>query len=217
MGDPIKARKKYRGPSHPWEKIRIDQEKIIKEEYGLKNKQEIWKNTSKVANLNANAKRIIARRSFDEQAKKEEKQVLDKLHRQGIIEKDAKLEDVLGLNVNKFLDRRLQTFVKRLGFTGSIKQARQFITHGHVIVNDRKVTIPSYMVTREDEGKIAFNPNSTISNSEHPERNLKTKKEIKTIEIIKAKEIGIVSEAQEKLAENLAQAQIEEARIETAK
>jgi len=217
MGDPIKARKKYRGPSHPWEKIRIDQEKIIKEEYGLKNKQEIWKNTSKVVNLNANAKRIIARRSFDEQAKKEEKQVLDKLYKQGIIEKDSKIEDVLGLNVNKFLDRRLQTFVKKMGFASSVKQARQFITHGHIVVNSRKVTIPSYVVEREDEGKIEFNSNSTIANPDHPERNLSVKKELKKIEIAKPKEIEIVGEAQEKIAENLAQAQMEEAKVEAAK
>jgi len=183
----------------------------------LKNKQEIWKNTSKVVNLNANAKRIIARRSFDEQAKKEEKQVLDKLYKQGIIEKDSKIEDVLGLNVNKFLDRRLQTFVKKMGFASSVKQARQFITHGHIVVNGGKVTIPSYVVEREDEGKIEFNSNSTIANPDHPERNLSVKKELKKIEIAKPKEIEIVGEAQEKIAENLAQAQIEEAKVEAAK
>ena len=40
MGDPRKLRKKYYPPSHPWQKIRIDEEKILMKDYGFKNKKE---------------------------------------------------------------------------------------------------------------------------------------------------------------------------------
>ena len=41
MGDPRKARKQYRTPSHPWQKVRLEDESKLAVEYGLKNKKEI--------------------------------------------------------------------------------------------------------------------------------------------------------------------------------
>ena len=38
MGDPGRARKNYKGPGHPWERWRIEEERPIKKDYGLKNK-----------------------------------------------------------------------------------------------------------------------------------------------------------------------------------
>ncbi|MDP7610203.1 MAG: 30S ribosomal protein S4, partial [Candidatus Woesearchaeota archaeon] len=43
MGDPKKQRKKYSKPSHPWQTERIEVEKVLMKEYGLKNKKEIWR------------------------------------------------------------------------------------------------------------------------------------------------------------------------------
>ena len=43
MGDPRKIRKKYETPTHPWQKDRIDEEKTLTIEFGLKNKKEIWR------------------------------------------------------------------------------------------------------------------------------------------------------------------------------
>ena len=48
MGDPKQPRKKYDTPRHPWNKARIDAEKEIKKDYGLKNNKEIWKFNSKL-------------------------------------------------------------------------------------------------------------------------------------------------------------------------
>ena len=39
MGDPRKQRKKFSGPQHPWNKARIDEEKVLLTTYGLKNKK----------------------------------------------------------------------------------------------------------------------------------------------------------------------------------
>jgi small subunit ribosomal protein S4 len=52
------------------------------------------------------------------------------------------------------LERRLDNVVTRLGFALSRPQARQFIRHGHVLVNDRKLDIPSYLVRPGDVIKV---------------------------------------------------------------
>jgi len=53
---------------------------------------------------------------------------------------------VTGENLLKFLERRLDNVVFRLGFAASRPEARQMVIHGHLMVNGRKVTIPSYLV-----------------------------------------------------------------------
>lgn len=174
MGDPRKQKKKYKTPSHPWESERIQQEKVLKEEYGLKNKKEIWKFNSKIRNINKQARKILA--STTEQSEKERKQLIEKLYKQGIIEKDAKIDDVLELKIKQILDRRLQTLVFKKGLTKTINQARQFITHKGIFVNNKLISTPSYIVLRDEEDKVTFNPTSPLSNPEHPERKIVEKK-----------------------------------------
>ncbi len=161
MGDPRKHRKKYETPTHPWQKDRIDKEKIILKEYGLRNKKELWRSESRLRKFTTQAKKLIS--STTKQAEKEKKDLLIKLFRYNLIEKDAKLEDVLNLSINNILDRRLQTIVYKKGLSHSQKQARQFITHRHITVNDKLVTIPSYLVSKDEEDKIGFRPNSNIA------------------------------------------------------
>lgn len=57
---------------------------------------------------------------------------------------------VTGENLLKFLERRLDNVVFRLGFAASRREGRQFVAHGHIQVNGRKVTIPSYLVRAGD-------------------------------------------------------------------
>jgi len=56
-----------------------------------------------------------------------------------------------GENLIVFLERRLDNVVWRAGLASSRAQARQFVLHGHVKVNGRKVNIPSYLVTAGEE------------------------------------------------------------------
>ncbi|MFP4002085.1 MAG: S4 domain-containing protein, partial [Thermoplasmata archaeon] len=56
------------------------------------------------------------------------------------------------------------------GLAHSANQARQFIIHGHISVNGRKVTVPSYIVNEEEESTIAYYQNSPLSDELHPER-----------------------------------------------
>ena len=69
-------------------------------------------------------------------------------------EKAARQKGVTGENLLTLLERRLDNVVYRLGFAMSRRQARQFVRHGHVSVNGRKVDIPSSQVKIGDEVQV---------------------------------------------------------------
>ena len=186
MGQTKRIRKKYETPTHPWQRERILEEKEYTRDYGFKNKKEIWKETAKLRKARLQAKKLIADK-LSEQARKEEKQLIERLIRFGLLKKDSKLEDVLGLTPKDFFERRLQTIVFKKGFARSPKQSRQFIVHGHVMIDNKKITAPSYMVSLEEESKIVFNPVSSLSKADHPERAVFDKKDKKVLEEIKEK------------------------------
>tara|TARA_Y100000310_G_scaffold345827_1_gene470702 strand:- start:9831 stop:10484 length:654 start_codon:yes stop_codon:yes gene_type:complete len=168
MGDPRKQRKKYDRPPHPWQKARIDEEKLLSEEYGLKNKKDLWRMTSKLARFKQQAKALIARQG--EQAEKEKSLFLTKLHKLNLVQEAATLDHVLDLSVKDLLERRLQTVVFRQGLSRTIKQARQMIVHEHIMVNNQKVNVPSFLVTSAIESSIEFHGRSNFIDPEHPER-----------------------------------------------
>lgn len=184
MGQIKKQRKKFEGPSHPWEAARMEEEKPYMKDYGLVKKKELWKAKSILRGFKKQAKILIARE--DEQGKKEEKQLIEKLARLGFIEKNGKLEDVLGLDLKKVMERRLQTQVVKLGMARTPKQARQFIIHRHILVNNQRVSVPSYLI--KDSDKISFVGSSTLAREDHPERAVKEKKKGKEIKVIKKEE-----------------------------
>lgn len=182
MGDPRKTRKKYSKPRHPWQKIRIEKDKLISKKYGLKNKQEIWKAASELKRYTAQAKRLIGLKN--EQSDKEKKQLLQRLHKYGLANPDSKVEEVLNLTIDHILDRRLQTVVYKRGLARSAKQARQFIVHGHVALGGKRISVPSYMVTNSDVDSISIDPLSSLAKEDHPERvPLKKEKKKDDVEI----------------------------------
>ncbi len=176
MGDPRKHRKKFTTPAHPWQRERIEAEKEIVQQYGVKRKYEIWKMNSVVKGFTGQAKKLMARSGS--QADKERKQLIDRLTRLGLLKKDAKIEDVLGITLGDIMERRLQTVVLRRELARTQLQARQFIVHEHIAVSDKVITAPSYLVLLEEETNIKFIPNSTLSDDGHPER-IKLEKEEK--------------------------------------
>ena len=181
MGDPKKSKKKYSKPSHPWQGARIKEEAVLTKKYGLKNKKELWKMISILKKVKEQARVLIA--GYTEQHKKEEKQLIERLLRLNIIGENSNLDDVLGLTSESIFNRRLQTIVFKSGLTKTISQARQFIIHGHVAVNGKVMSVPSYLVKKDEEPKISFYKNSKLNNEEHPERI--TKEVIKEIKIEK--------------------------------
>lgn len=185
MGDPRRVRRKFSGPSHPWQKERIDEEKELLKEYGLKNKTEVWKVVSKLRNFKTQVKNII--RTKSEQTEKEKIQLLTKLVKLGFLQENAGIEEVLGLGIKNILERRLQSIVFRKGFARSMRQARQFITHQHVMINNKKITAPGFLVPKAMEDKISFSTSSSLFSAEHPERVQEEKKAPKPVKEEKKK------------------------------
>lgn len=172
MGDPKFSSRSYNTPSHPWQGDRIKEEAIIVKKYGLKNKRELWKAKTIVRDLRKQSRDLQARlRTGEEQAKKETVALLRKCARMGLLPMEgATLDDVLGLGTEVMLGRRLQTVVVSKGLATTPWQARQFIVHGHVSIEDRRVTIPGYIVNRGEEESIMLTPRSPIADEMHPVR-----------------------------------------------
>jgi small subunit ribosomal protein S4 len=168
MGDPKKQRKKYSRPLTPWETGRIEEEKSLKREFGLKNKKEIWKIRSLLRRYLSEAKRLITDKS--RQSEFESEKLLSTLRSYGLIEASAKLDDVLEINSHNILSRRLQNVVFKKGLSRTVKQARQMIVHGHIVIGDKKITIPSYLTKVEEEELISYQVSSAFSSIDHPER-----------------------------------------------
>ncbi len=174
MGDPRRLKKKYSKPSHPWQLDRMQEEAVLVKEYGFKNKRELWKMKSILKKAADEAKRLII--ATGPQAAKEEKQLIQRLHKYGMVPGTATIDNVLGLTIRDILERRLQTQVYKKGLAHSVQQSRQFITHNHIHVSGRTINAPSYLVLQAEESMITFDPGSTLSNSEHPERQMPEKK-----------------------------------------
>jgi small subunit ribosomal protein S4 len=152
MGDPRTPKKQFKKPGHPWEAERIKEEAQLKTEYGLSNKKEIWKINSKLRNWRTQARQIVS--LPEEQRNEQEKALVSKLNRLGVLADETKIDDILALNVRAVLDRRLQSQVYKLGLSNSAKQARQFILHSKVIVDGKVITAPSYLVKKSNKVKI---------------------------------------------------------------
>ena len=168
MGDPKKQRKKFETTRFPWRIDVLEIELKLLGQYGLRNKREIWRQKTLLSKYRGIARSLLVMPV--EERKKLEKQLLDRLHRLGILPETAALDDVLDLSLEDILERRLQTLVFQKGLAKSIHQARQLITHGHVAIAGRRVSSPSYLVLRDEEGKITYAQNSPLSTPNHPLR-----------------------------------------------
>lgn len=168
MGSPRRLRKKVAGPRHPFSAERIENEMKLAGQYGLRNKKEIWKVQTKLRRYRQRARQLLA--LSEELKEREERILLDKLIKMALIPEGSTLDTVLDLKVNSFLDRRLQSIVHKLGMASTLHQARQFIIHGHVSIEGKRVKSPSYHVSSDTEGKITYSLSSPIYNQSHPIR-----------------------------------------------
>lgn len=171
MGHPRKLKKKFSRPSHPWQRSRIDEEKVLSREYGLANMREIWKTKSLLKKYTAQAKRLVKTKTA--QAEVEKVQLREKLKSYGLLTDSNAISDVLGFAPKVFMDRRLQTIVVRRGLARTMKQARQFIVHGHIQVSGVMTTSPSYLVKVNEESEVSFRVASPFIDEAHPERAIK--------------------------------------------
>lgn len=168
MGDPKKQRRKYETPRFPWRIDTLEAELKLVGQYGLRNKRELWRHKTMLSKFRGSARTTLGMPG--EKAEIFKKQLLSRLVRLGMLPENAVADDVLDLAIENILERRLQSFVFRKGLTKSIHQARQLITHGHIAIDGRKVTAPSYLVRRKEEEHISYAPTSTLRNPDHPIR-----------------------------------------------
>ena len=161
--------KQYETPNHPFQGERIATEHSLLDRYGLKNKEELWRAQSELRSYRREARDLLAQPQDDEVVARRREEFLGRLKRVGVLNEEDGLGDVLGLEVEDVLERRLQTVAYRKGLANTPQQARQFITHGHVIVDDRRHRIPSYVVDVDEEDLVAFDENSPLADELHPE------------------------------------------------
>jgi small subunit ribosomal protein S4 len=74
----------------------------------------------------------------------------------------SRQEGITGENLLRMLEQRLDNVAYRTGWGSSRSQARQFVRHGHVAVNGKRVTIPSYQVRKGDVVEIREKSRSMI-------------------------------------------------------
>jgi small subunit ribosomal protein S4 len=171
LGDPKFQKKLYSTPRHPWEKDRIDEERKTINLYGLKNKKELWRSQASLDSIRAQARELQARtRRNDPLAIKQLNLLLARLNRYKISTGNASLDDILSLTIESVLERRLQTIVFRKNLAKTVKQARQMITHGHILMNGRRVTVPGLLVEASVEDSIEYSEFSPFIDDKHPVR-----------------------------------------------
>ena len=142
-----RKKKQYSRPKRAFDSQRIEEERKIREEFGLKNKQEIWRAESKIKQIREGAKRLIPA------PVEEQKALFERLKKIGL--NVNSIPDVLSLDKRDYLNRRLQTVIHKKRIVSTAKGARQMIVHKKIIVDGGIVGSPSYIVPLHLEEKIS--------------------------------------------------------------
>jgi len=137
-------------------------------EYGLRNKRELWRYKTMLSEVRGIARSLLG--ETESQRAKLEHDYLAKLNRIGVLPEAASIDEILDLDIRDLLERRLQTMVLRRGLAKSFHQARQLVSHGHISVSGKIVSVPGYFVNRDEEQKIKYFPHSSLAKDDHPTR-----------------------------------------------
>merc|ERR1711924_317676 len=144
-------------PRRPFEKERLDAELKLIGQYGLKNKREIWRVRLALAKIRATARPLLTKDDKDPVRIFEGQALLLRMIRFGILDEDKqRLDYVLSLKIEQFMERRLQTLVFKRGLAKSIHHARVLIRQRHIRVGRQIVNVPSFMVRVESQPHIDF-------------------------------------------------------------
>ena len=168
--------KTFKVPRRPFEAARLDAELKLCGEYGLRNKREIWRIGLTLSHIRRAARQLLTLEEKDNRRLFEGNALIRRLIRIGVLdESKAKLDYVLGLKIEDFLERRLQTQVFKLGLAKSIHHARVLIRQRHIryisfvpilpqaatsnhaySVGKQIVDIPSFVVRLDSQKHIDF-------------------------------------------------------------
>ncbi|KAF9161462.1 40S ribosomal protein S9 [Actinomortierella ambigua] len=157
MSQESDSSKTYKVPRRPFEAARLDQEMKLIGEYGLRNKREIWRIGYTLSNIRRAARELLTLDEKDPRRLFEGNALIRRLVRIGVLDEDKmKLDYVLALKIEDFLERRLQTQVFKLGLAKSIHHARVLIRQRHIRVGKQVVDIPSFVVRLDSQKHIDF-------------------------------------------------------------
>jgi small subunit ribosomal protein S4 len=143
---PRRKHKNYSRPKRLFDAARIQEENVLIKKYGLKNKREIWKADSAIGNMRNQAKLLLTK------SQTEQDKFVDRLKKQGFVV--ASIADVLALDKEDYLKRRLQSIVVEKKIATTPRQARQFIVHKSISIDGKKINVPAYLVPVDEEDKI---------------------------------------------------------------
>jgi len=161
MGDPKTSRKVWKKPKRPLNYDLIMDELKTLGTFGLKTKRELWKTQTELSRVRLQARSLLA---LGQEARgRKEPILMQSLSKIGLVDQNSTLDDVLNLQVTDLLERRLQTIAHKKLYFKTPYQARQAIVHGHVMIENNVVTIPSYIVKTEEEAKIRLIPESRFN------------------------------------------------------
>ena len=161
MGDTKNFRRIWKKPKRPLNfDLKMDELKILGT-FGLKTKRELWKARTELSRVRNQARSLLALRQDVREQK--EPILMNSLSKVGYVQSDATLDDVLNLEINDLLARRLQTIVQKKFYFKTPYQARQAVSHGHVLIGDQIVNIPSYLVKVDEEDKVKLTSESVFN------------------------------------------------------
>jgi len=147
----------FRKPKRAFEKERLDGELKIVGMYGLRNKRELWRVQYALAKIRKAARTLLTLDPKDEVRIFQGEALLRRMVRLGLLAEDEKkLDYVLGLTREKFMERRLQTKVYKLQIAKSIHHSRVLIRHRHIRVGKQICDQPSFMVRLDSEKHIDY-------------------------------------------------------------
>jgi len=136
---------------------RLDQELKLFGEYGLRNKRNVWGVRHTLAKIRKADCELLTLEDKDPKRLFEGNALLRRLVRVGVLDEGRmKLDYVLGLKIEDFLERRLQTQVFKLGLAKSIHHARVLIRQRHIRVRKQVVNVPSFVVRLDSQKHIDF-------------------------------------------------------------
>lgn len=125
--------KTFKKPRRPYEKERLDAELKLVGEYGLRCKRELWRVQYALSRIRNNARNLLTLDEKDPRRIFEGEALLRRMNKYGLLdESQNKLDYVLALTVENFLERRLQTLVFKAGMAKSIHHARVLIRQRHI-------------------------------------------------------------------------------------
>jgi len=156
-------RKTFKTPRRPYEKERLDRELKLVGDYGLRNKREVWRLQLTLSKVRGVARKLLTLSEKDPKRIFEGGALMRRLTRMGLLnDTQQRLDFILGLNLEQFLDRRLQTRVFEAGLAKSLHHARVLIKQRHIRVGRRMVDVPSFMLRLESDKHIEFSLTSPL-------------------------------------------------------